>query len=124
MAAVLVGRTGELALVRAFAERARIDGEALLLFGEPGVGKTALLDAVAESASGSGTRVLRAAERGRKLKQGQRIPLGLRHNPLADPRRVVGEAGAHQVVRRLLVQRAKLAAGQPGAFEEAPVSRP
>jgi hypothetical protein len=61
VAAVLVGRTGELALVSAFAQRARIDGEALLVFGEPGVGKTALLDAAAEEASGSGTRVLRAA---------------------------------------------------------------
>ena len=58
MAAVLVGRTGELALVSAFAQRARIDGEALLVFGEPGVGKTALLDAAAEEASGSGTRAI------------------------------------------------------------------
>ena len=61
MAEVLVGRTGELARVSAFAERARVGGEALLLFGEPGAGKTALLDAAAELAAGSGTRVLRAA---------------------------------------------------------------
>ena len=34
---------------------------ALLLSGEPGVGKTALLNAVAQRASAAGTRVLRAA---------------------------------------------------------------
>ena len=61
MAAVLVGRSGELALVSAFVERARTGGEALLLFGEPGAGKTVLLDSAAEAADEAGTWVLRAA---------------------------------------------------------------
>jgi DNA-binding CsgD family transcriptional regulator len=61
MAAVLVGRTGELALISAFVERAATGGAALLLFGEPGAGKTVLLDAAAELAFDAGTRVLRAA---------------------------------------------------------------
>ena len=56
----LVGRRGELELVRAFLDRACTDGGALLLFGEPGVGKTALLDAAAEIASSAGTKALRA----------------------------------------------------------------
>jgi DNA-binding CsgD family transcriptional regulator len=59
-AEVLYGRTSELALMSAFAQRAAADGEALLLFGEAGTGKTVLLDAAAQAASGAGTRVLRA----------------------------------------------------------------
>ena len=51
VAEVLVGRSGELALISAFVERARTGGEALLLFGEPGAGKTALLDAAADAAA-------------------------------------------------------------------------
>jgi DNA-binding CsgD family transcriptional regulator len=61
VAEVLVGRASELAAVSAFAERARTGGEALLLFGEPGAGKTVLLDAAAEAAAEAGTWVLRAA---------------------------------------------------------------
>ena len=57
----LVGRTGELALISAFAERASTGGDTLLLFGEPGAGKTALLDAAGCAASEAGTLVLRAA---------------------------------------------------------------
>jgi DNA-binding CsgD family transcriptional regulator len=57
----LVGRRGELATVRALIQRARSDGEALLIFGEPGVGKTMLLDAAADIASSAGARVLRAS---------------------------------------------------------------
>ena len=61
MAEILVGRSSELALIGAFAERASAGGDALLLFGEPGAGKTALLDAAAGAASQAGTLVLRAA---------------------------------------------------------------
>ena len=61
MAEVLVGRTGELALISAFVERAATGGAALLLFGEPGAGKTVLLDAAADTACDAGTRVLPAA---------------------------------------------------------------
>jgi len=60
VAAILVGRDGELAAVSAFVARARAAGDALLLFGEPGIGKTVLLDAAAEAASAMGTCVLRA----------------------------------------------------------------
>ena len=57
----LFGRDRELELLRSFLDGAAIDGEALVLRGEPGVGKTALLDAAAEAASSSAIRVLRAA---------------------------------------------------------------
>ena len=57
----LVGRSGELALIATFAGRASTDGDTLLLLGEPGVGKTALLDAAGCAASEAGTMVLRAA---------------------------------------------------------------
>jgi DNA-binding CsgD family transcriptional regulator len=57
----LVGRDTELALITAFLDRARTTGEALLLTGEAGVGKTALLHAAAEMAVGAGSRILRAS---------------------------------------------------------------
>jgi DNA-binding CsgD family transcriptional regulator len=57
----LIGRRGEMATVRALIERARSEGEALLIFGEPGVGKTRLLDAAAHMAFSAGARVLRAS---------------------------------------------------------------
>src|SRR5258705_2056857 len=57
----LIGRCGELAAVGAFVQRARTDGEALLVFGEPGVGKTLLLDTAAEIACSAGACVLRAS---------------------------------------------------------------
>jgi DNA replication protein DnaC len=41
-------------------QRTHADGEALLLLGEPGVGKTLLLDAAAKMASSAGVCVLRA----------------------------------------------------------------
>jgi DNA-binding NarL/FixJ family response regulator len=58
---VLVGRDMELGLIARFLDRASRDGDALLLFGEPGVGKTVLLNAAAEMATAAGTRVLRAS---------------------------------------------------------------
>ncbi len=57
----LIGRSGELAAVGAFLDRARSGGAALLIFGEPGTGKTVLLDAAAEMALAAGIQVLRAA---------------------------------------------------------------
>ncbi|TDD46024.1 helix-turn-helix transcriptional regulator [Nonomuraea terrae] len=56
-----VGRDTELTLIRDFLERAAEDGAALVLSGEPGVGKTVLLEAAARAAAGCGTRVLRVA---------------------------------------------------------------
>jgi DNA-binding CsgD family transcriptional regulator/ABC-type transport system involved in cytochrome c biogenesis ATPase subunit len=57
----LIGRRGELATVRGLIERARADGEALLIVGEPGVGKTVLLDAAADIAQSATACVLRAS---------------------------------------------------------------
>ena len=48
-AAVLVGREAEVDRVRAFVATARTDGGALLETGEPGVGKTVLLDAASKA---------------------------------------------------------------------------
>ena len=56
----LTGRAGDLELIRSFVGTATVRGGVLLLSGEPGVGKTALLDAAASEASASGLRVLRA----------------------------------------------------------------
>ena len=57
----LLGRAGELALIGEFLDRAGRDGDAMLVTGEPGVGKTALLDAAAERAAARGVQVLRAS---------------------------------------------------------------
>jgi DNA-binding CsgD family transcriptional regulator len=56
----LVGRDRELELIRSFLDDASSRGGALLLSGEAGVGKTALLEATVEVASAIGARVLRA----------------------------------------------------------------
>jgi hypothetical protein len=58
--AVPVGRRGECALIGAFLDRADADGAALPLRGEPGAGKTVLLDAVPGPASAAKVWVLRA----------------------------------------------------------------
>jgi len=57
----LVGRGRELALVREFLDRAGADGGALVVLGEPGVGKTALLAAAEQIVAGTGGRILTAA---------------------------------------------------------------
>ena len=54
-ASELVGRDAQIGRLRAFVSSARIDGGALLVTGEPGVGKTALLRAAADAA-GEDTR--------------------------------------------------------------------
>src|SRR6202045_2198851 len=56
-----IGRRGELAAIQAFVQRTCRDGEALIVVGEPGVGKTLLLDAAANMAETAGARVLRAS---------------------------------------------------------------
>jgi DNA-binding CsgD family transcriptional regulator len=56
----LFGRGAELEVLGEFVRRPAAGG-ALVVFGEPGVGKTALVDAVAERADSAGTRVVRAA---------------------------------------------------------------
>ena len=59
--AELVGRDQDLAVIGAFVDELAADGRVLLLSGEPGVGKSALLDAAEEVAATAGIRVLRAA---------------------------------------------------------------
>ncbi len=60
-AAALIGRDRELEILARVFEQAAAEGGAFLLMGEPGAGKTALLDAAAEAAEEAGTGVLRAA---------------------------------------------------------------
>lgn len=57
----LVGRDRELAELTEFVGRASMDGAAVLLTGDAGVGKTALLDAVADLARARGMRVIRGS---------------------------------------------------------------
>lgn len=57
---MLIGRSRELELVREFLASTAAAGARLLLAGDAGLGKTALLDEAAESAAATGMRVLRA----------------------------------------------------------------
>ncbi len=57
----LIGREPEMGRIREFLAAARTGGGALLVTGEPGVGKTVLLNAASEAATAAGTRILRAA---------------------------------------------------------------
>jgi len=56
----LVGRDQDIAALRAFADQAAARGGALVVSGEAGLGKTALIEAVTSYAVSSGLRVLRA----------------------------------------------------------------
>lgn len=57
----LLGRDLEVDRIRAFVATARTDGGSLVVTGDPGVGKTGLLDAASDAASTASTRVIRAA---------------------------------------------------------------
>jgi hypothetical protein len=61
MPSELVGRDRDLAVVRAFIDGLSAQGGTVLLSGEPGIGKSALLNAAEETAAMAGLRVLRAA---------------------------------------------------------------
>jgi len=61
IAATLVGRDRELGLVASFLDQAAAGGGAFLFTGEPGVGKTVILDAAAEEAAARNITVLRVA---------------------------------------------------------------
>jgi hypothetical protein len=56
----LIGRGQDVAFVRGFVDDAAVQGGALLVSGDAGVGKTALLDVAALDAETAGTRVVRA----------------------------------------------------------------
>jgi len=57
----LMGRTEEIAVIDGFLGDATASGAALVLVGEPGIGKTVLLDAASERASVQGMQVMRAS---------------------------------------------------------------
>jgi DNA-binding CsgD family transcriptional regulator len=57
----LFGRLGELDQLAGFLDGVRANGDARLLWGEPGVGKSSLMAAAAELAAAAGIRVLRAS---------------------------------------------------------------
>ncbi|WP_225847483.1 AAA family ATPase [Streptomyces sp. HPF1205] len=57
----LIGRDGDLEFIRSHFNGSPVHGAALLLSGEAGIGKTALLNAVAAEAAQAGDRVLRAS---------------------------------------------------------------
>ena len=57
----VVGRDAEIDVLQSFIERAALNGEPLLLIGDAGVGKTALLDVAARRATSLGVSVVRAA---------------------------------------------------------------
>jgi DNA-binding CsgD family transcriptional regulator len=99
MAEVLVGRSSELAAITAFVKRAGTDGEALLLLGEPGVGKTALLDAAASAAADAKMLVMRAV--------GVEFEADLAYS------------GLHQVLLPLLDEFGRLDAAHRGALSAA-----
>lgn len=92
----LVGRDDLLAVMQEFCTRSATHGEALLLVGQPGVGKTALLDAAAAS---GGVRVVRAA--------------GVEFEA------EVGFAGLHQVLLPLVGHLPDLTAGHGAALSVA-----
>lgn len=55
----LIGRADELKVLQDFVERAATEGDALVLYGEAGVGKTVLLDAAERAAAARGIPVVR-----------------------------------------------------------------
>ena len=94
-----VGRGAEVQRLDEFLAEAGDDGAALLVSGEPGVGKTLLLDALAEVARALGVRVLRAA--------GVQFEAG------------VSFAGLHQVLHPLLSELEELEPHQAMALATA-----
>lgn len=88
----LLGRAGELRTINAMLTGADPPGPCLLLRGDPGAGKTALLDAGAARAAAAGTRVLRAG--GAPFETG--IPFSALHQMLYVDRDVAGRLPDHQ----------------------------
>ena len=96
----LIGRRHDLDVVRSFAGQASVSGGALVIAGEPGIGKTALLDAVATEAEAVGTKVLRAA--GVEHEAGiSYAGLNLALLPLAASIPVAGQRAPRRAARRV-----------------------
>jgi DNA-binding CsgD family transcriptional regulator len=92
----LIGREGELSRLRELVAPPYAEGQVLLLLGDPGMGKTALLAHAARQARSAGIRVLAAA--GRQSEQ------------------ELAFAGLHQLLRPVLGRVAGLPAGQAEAL--------
>ncbi len=95
----LLGRDAELQLLQELLTRASSAGAALVVRGEPGIGKTSLLVAAEAAAGAAGLAVLRA--RGTPAEQ---------HLPFA---------GLHLLLRPVLARRRRLAPGHREALERA-----
>lgn len=95
----LVGRCEELALFDSFLKGSAAEGGVLLLTGEPGVGKTALLDLAQDKALSAGIRVLRGAG--------------------VDFEADLNYAGLHQILLPLEAELELLDAGQRGVLSAA-----
>jgi DNA-binding CsgD family transcriptional regulator len=95
MGLALVGRGRELTVIAEFVSDCGASGGSLVLLGEPGAGKSALLDAAHREASGEGIRVLRAT--GAEFEAG------------------IGYSGIHQALIPLL----DLLPSLPGAHRDA-----
>ncbi|GAB7046061.1 AAA family ATPase [Catenuloplanes indicus] len=108
---LLFGRSGEIArLDRLAAAAAAGRGGALVIRGEPGIGKTALLDALAQAAARHGLRVLRAAG----TESESRLPYAAVHqlvHPLTD--RIADLPPAHRDALRTALG---LAEGEPDVY--------
>ena len=95
----LIGRDGDVELIRSFVDHAVTRGGALLLVGEAGVGKTALLDVAARYATSAGARTVTVA--------GAQFEAN------------VSFAGLHQVLYPFLSSLPRLAAPQRNALSGA-----
>lgn len=95
----LVGRTSELSVLKAVLAEASTGGRAILLEGDPGVGKTVLLDTVTDCARGHGATVLRVVG----VEAEQELAL----------------SALHQLLYPLLDQLPRIPAFQGGVLEQA-----
>ncbi|MCX5355666.1 AAA family ATPase [Streptomyces mirabilis] len=94
-----MGRTSELSVLEAVLAEANVEGRALLLEGDPGVGKTVLLDTVADRARTQGAMVLRV--------------VGL------ETEQELAFSALHQLLYPLLDQLPRIPAFQGGVLEQA-----
>src|SRR4051794_23159469 len=95
----ILGRQAELAVLRGSLDEAGRSGQALLIRGEPGVGKSALLQAAARMATDDGWRVLRTDGTPAE----QRLPL----------------AGVHKLLRPVHDEMSRLAPARRETLESA-----
>ncbi len=95
----LVGRTSELSVLKAVLAEANTGGRAILLEGDPGVGKTVLLDTVTDCARNHGATVLRVVG--------------------VEAEQELAFSALHQLLYPLLDQLPRIPAFQGGVLEQA-----